>query len=123
MGHLLARARRLLRGKLARLLEAGPADHGPGAAFDSEPEPEREDASARSGEPRGERSASEARARAFAILEVAPGVTSDELRSAYRRICRLYHPDRFVNDVEKSRAAHELLAEVNAAYELLTSRA
>ncbi len=121
MGHLLTRARRVLQGKLAGLLEGGPAGHGIGAEVDSEFEPDLEDASTRSGEPAAEHAAIEARARAFAILEVAPDVTPAELRSSYRRLCRRYHPDRFDHDEEKSRAANELLAEVNAAYALLTN--
>ena len=120
MGHLLTRARRVLKGKIARLLDGRPAGYGAGAGFDSGLEPELEDESATRGGPAVERPASEPRTRAFAILEVAPGVTPSELRSAYLRLCRRYHPDRFEHDAEKSRAANELLAEVNAAYELLT---
>ena len=119
MGHLFRRARRVLQGKLAGLLEGGAAGHGAGAEFDSG----FEDANPRPGESAGERAANYARSRAFAILEVAPGVTPAELRSSYRRLCRRYHPDRFDHDAEKSRAANELLAEVNAAYSLLRSLA
>ena len=117
MGQLLTRAKRVLQGKLARLLEGGPGARRAGPAIDSGFEAER----ARTHGPKGGSAAAEPRARAFAILEVAPSATPSELRSSYRRLCRRYHPDRFDQDAEKSRAATELLAEVNAAYDLLTA--
>jgi DnaJ-domain-containing protein 1 len=60
------------------------------------------------------------RLRALAILELGPAANGDEIRSAYRRLCRRYHPDRFARDEAKSLAANELLAEINLAYQVLT---
>ncbi len=63
-----------------------------------------------------------ARAKALAILEVAPGANEGEVRSAYRQLCRKYHPDRFANDDVKAKAAHELFIEIHRAYQLLSRR-
>ncbi len=41
------------------------------------------------------------------------------MRAAYRRLCHRYHPDRFSGDAARERLAHELLLEINRAYELL----
>jgi DnaJ-domain-containing protein 1 len=108
---LWRRARRIARGKLARL-----AARGGTAAWPHEPE--RVDAG------QGSKSASPPRpdperARALSVLELPAGASGEEIRSAYRRLCRRYHPDRFESDPGKCRAANELLAEINAAYELL----
>lgn len=119
MGQLLTRARRVLQGKLAGLRQGGTAAHPAGGAFDPGFEPEHEDTGSGNASGAAQHPAQGARARALGILEVTPGVTPDELRSAYRKLCRRYHPDRFDHDAAKSRAANELLAEVNAAYDLL----
>lgn len=60
------------------------------------------------------------RTRALSILELDRGATRRQIRGAYRRLCRRYHPDRFANDTAKSRTATELLIEINRAYEILT---
>jgi hypothetical protein len=60
------------------------------------------------------------RAKALAVLELAPDATASEVRSAYRRLCRKYHPDRFANDDAKANTAHELFVEIHRAYKLLT---
>jgi hypothetical protein len=102
MDPLWQRARRIARGKLAAWAGGGHADAGPG--FELEPPPDATDA---------------ARACAREVLEVGPRAGADEIRSAYRRLCRLYHPTRFDGDAARSRAANELLAEIDAAYALL----
>lgn len=60
------------------------------------------------------------RIRALEILELGPNADRDEIRSAYRRLCKRYHPDRFSRDEAKSLVANELLAEINLAYQILT---
>ena len=32
----------------------------------------------------------------YTLLNVDPKATEEEIRSSYRRLCRIYHPDRFV---------------------------
>lgn len=63
----------------------------------------------------------EALRRARAVLEVGAEAGPEEIRSAYRRLCLRYHPDYFAGDPSRARIANELLAEINAAYELLCS--
>ncbi len=117
MSGLLQRAQRILRAKLAALAAAHPRHEFVGESFEP----------GRAADPDGQggagvgRAAAVERARALAVLELTPGTTPDEVRSAYRRLCRSYHPDRFANDDAKSRAAHELFVEIQAAYELLTA--
>jgi DnaJ-class molecular chaperone len=52
----------------------------------------------------------------YAILGVKRGATDKEIRQAYRRLARKYHPD--VNAGDK--AAGEKFKEINAAYEVLS---
>ena len=53
------------------------------------------------------------RSEAYNVLEVAPGVTQDELKKAYRKMAFKYHPDTGGNKDE--------FQKVNNAYSLLTS--
>ena len=117
MSDLLRRVRRILRGKLAALATEPPRHEFVGEAFDSTTSADSDG----TGGAGVRREAAVERARALAVLELTPGTTPDEVRSAYRRLCRSYHPDRFANDDAKSRAAHELFVEIQAAYELLTA--
>jgi hypothetical protein len=48
------------------------------------------------------------------ILEIPSDSTEDEIRKAYRRLAKKYHPD-----VNKSANAHEKFVEINEAYEFL----
>ncbi|MEE9606126.1 MAG: J domain-containing protein [Myxococcota bacterium] len=115
MSDLWKRATRILRAKLAARAQVPPEagfsrggfDAGPGADFD-----------ARGGADAG-RAADGERAQALALLELAPGASATQVRSAYRRLCRKYHPDRFAHDDAKASAAHELFVEIHRAYELL----
>ncbi len=55
-------------------------------------------------------------AECLATLELSQDTTRSALHSAYRRLCKRYHPDRFAGDPERLAAATELLAAINAAY-------
>lgn len=37
---------------------------------------------------------SEEQSEYYALLNVPRNASSDEIRAAYRRLCRIYHPDR-----------------------------
>jgi molecular chaperone DnaJ len=50
----------------------------------------------------------------YRILEVSPTATQAEIKQAYRRLAKLFHPDR-----NRSTSNHEKIAKVNAAYEIL----
>ena len=51
----------------------------------------------------------------YETLEVSDTASSDEIKKAYRRLARKYHPD-----VNKEKDAEEKFKEINAAYEVLS---
>jgi curved DNA-binding protein CbpA len=51
----------------------------------------------------------------FAILEIGPGASEQEIRAAYRRLARRYHPDLHPERAD----AEQRLKELNEAYEVL----
>jgi molecular chaperone DnaJ len=50
----------------------------------------------------------------YSILQVSPSATQAEIKQAYRRLAKLFHPD-----TNQEGASHEKIARVNAAYEVL----
>ncbi|HLH21669.1 MAG TPA: DnaJ domain-containing protein [Chloroflexota bacterium] len=52
----------------------------------------------------------------FAILEIGPDASEAEIRGAYRRLARRYHPDLHPERDD----AEQRLKELNAAYEVLS---
>ena len=51
----------------------------------------------------------------YETLEVSENASSDEIKKAYRKLARKYHPD-----VNKEKDAEEKFKEINAAYEVLS---
>lgn len=51
----------------------------------------------------------------YSVLGVSPGSSEDEIKSAYRRLAKQYHPDLHPNDP----GAAARMNEINAAYEQL----
>ncbi len=51
----------------------------------------------------------------YEVLGVSPGATDEEIKKAYRRLSRQYHPDANVNNPNKG-AAEEKFKEVQQAY-------
>ena len=51
----------------------------------------------------------------YQTLEVSENASQDEIKKAYRKLARKYHPD-----VNKEKAAEEKFKEINAAYEILS---
>lgn len=49
----------------------------------------------------------------YKVLGVSPDATDDEIKQAYRRLAKKYHPDRNPGDAEAARK----MQEVNSAYE------
>ena len=52
-------------------------------------------------------------------LDLKPGATFDQVKSAYRELVKVWHPDRFGNDAKLKERANAKLMEINAAYERL----
>ena len=55
-------------------------------------------------------------AQYYAQLEVPFGADLTEVKSAYRRLMRKYHPDRYPNDPQKAAMATELTQKLAQAY-------
>lgn len=54
------------------------------------------------------------------ILDVPLTATADEIKTRYRQLVRVYHPDRYTNPADKA-YAEQKLKEINAAYRALTA--
>ena len=52
----------------------------------------------------------------YEVLEVQKGASADEIKRAYRKLAKKYHPD--LNPGDKT--AEDKMKEVNAAYEVLS---
>ena len=61
------------------------------------------------------------RIRWYRTLELEPGAELPEVRKAYRRLLKQYHPDKFAKDPEKYKAATEVARNITAAYEGLST--
>lgn len=53
----------------------------------------------------------------YETLEVSPSASESEIKKAYRKLARKYHPD-----VNKDSSAEEKFKEINAAYEVLSDK-
>lgn len=60
------------------------------------------------------------RRRWYKTLELEPGVDLQQVRRAYRRLMKQYHPDRFANDPEKLEVATAVTRKLTEAYNGLT---
>ncbi len=59
--------------------------------------------------------------RCYEILGVESGVSLEELKRAYRRLVKAWHPDRFTHDPRLQQRAENKLKEINVAYERVQS--
>ena len=54
----------------------------------------------------------------YTILNVSKDASSDEIKAAYRRLCILYHPDKYQEE-DKKQVAEKLFSKLKEAYEVL----
>lgn len=52
----------------------------------------------------------------YETLEISENASAEEIKKAYRKLARKYHPD-----VNKDPGAEEKFKEINAAYEVLSN--
>jgi curved DNA-binding protein CbpA len=57
----------------------------------------------------------------YVVLGIDRSASRDQIKTAYRDLCRVWHPDRFGHDVRLQALAEEKLKEINQAYELIKS--
>jgi WD40 repeat protein len=55
----------------------------------------------------------------YQLFNLKPGTSKQELKQAYKRLVKQWHPDRFVNDPISARIAEEKIKVINVAYEIL----
>ena len=55
----------------------------------------------------------------YTLLNVGRDADQDEIRRAYRRLCRIYHPDRY-QDEDKQKTATEFFRRIQEAYKVLS---
>lgn len=55
----------------------------------------------------------------YEVLGIKPGASQDEIKSAYRKLIKQYHPDKFIDNPLKN-LAEEKMIEINEAYNALT---
>jgi curved DNA-binding protein CbpA len=65
----------------------------------------------------------QSRERCLEALGLEPGASAQEIKSAYRDLAKVWHPDRFTHDPRLQQKAQEQLKEINDAYrQLLTGQ-
>ena len=55
----------------------------------------------------------------YKILDIPETATDEEVKSAYRKLAKKYHPDKYVDSPLKD-VADEKMKEINEAYEILS---
>lgn len=55
----------------------------------------------------------------YNFLHVSKTATQEEITTAYRKLCRLYHPDKHNRDEEKKKYAEVMQQKLQNAYEIL----
>ena len=58
----------------------------------------------------------------YEVLGISQSATDVEVKNAYRRLARKYHPDNFASEPEKAKEAEEKMKEINEAYDAIEKR-
>jgi hypothetical protein len=61
------------------------------------------------------------RCTALGILDLEPGATEEEIKSAYHTLVKVWHPDRFQHDEGLRESAEAKLKDINTAFKFLSS--
>jgi hypothetical protein len=107
--NVFQRLGRIVKAKLPRFELEPPVPEPDPTVHTEEPSPKREAATHGT------------RRWAFELLEVEEEASKEEIRKAYLRLSRKYHPDNFFGEPEKLKTANTLMAQINNAYDLLGS--
>lgn len=54
--------------------------------------------------------------RYYKILELEYGANFQKIKSAYKKLLKKYHPDRYINNPDKLKIATRVTKEINEAY-------
>jgi curved DNA-binding protein CbpA len=57
---------------------------------------------------------------AYAVLGLTPGTSQEQVKVAYRKLVKIWHPDRF-SDPQQKQEAEEKIKDINIAYNKLKS--
>ena len=57
----------------------------------------------------------------YKVLGVSPSATDDEVKDAYRKLAKKYHPDQYADSPLKD-LADEKMKEINEAYDAITAQ-
>jgi hypothetical protein len=57
----------------------------------------------------------------YKCLGLMPGASPEKIKSAYRKMVKVWHPDKFQGNPDLRGKAHEKIMEINEAYTKLTS--
>ena len=55
-------------------------------------------------------------AKYYAALELTPGANFPDIKKAYKRLVKQYHPDKFPQDEQKRKYAENVTQQLNEAY-------
>jgi preprotein translocase subunit Sec63 len=56
-------------------------------------------------------------AKYFDALEISPTKDFEAIKTAYKKVMKKYHPDRYAGNAEKQQIAQQISQKINAAYQ------